>query len=169
MNLAQAACNEANHLLDSAMIKINHCLEQLSDDQVWWRPSDEANSIGNLLLHISGNLRQWGIVPLRGEKDLRERQEEFDFRGPMDRDELMSLVNRTVSEAKDEFAQLDESRLLTEAVIQGFPVTLYKAMMHTTTHFIGHAHQIILLTRIQLGREYKFQWSPEAERGKLPM
>lgn len=169
MGLANSVCNEAIGLLDAAMIKINHCVDQLSDEQIWWRPSEDINSIGNLLLHISGNLRQWGIVPLSGAQDQRERQSEFDFRGPLERRELLAKVSDTVAEAKSQFSSLGEERLLAETVIQGFPVTFLGAITHTSSHFIGHTQQIILLTRLQLGDKYRFQWSPESDRGNVPI
>ncbi len=169
MALDKAFCREATNLLDSAMIKIDHCLSQLSDEQIWWRPSEDANSIGNLLVHISGNLRQWGVIPISGASDQRDRQREFDLRGEMERDELIALVKKAVADAKSQFSRLDEESLLSETEIQGFKVTLLGAITHTTSHFVGHVQQIILLTRLQLGNKYRFQWSPDADRRNVPI
>ena len=65
--LATEVTRQVSHLLDQSVVKIEHCLNQLSDKQIWTRPRGSVNSIGNLILHLLGNLRQWGIVPLQGK------------------------------------------------------------------------------------------------------
>src|SRR3982074_762610 len=72
--------------------KIERCLEQLTDEEVWWRANQESNSIGNLLLHLSGNARQWIVCGLGGASDQRERQKEFDERALIPRSELSAKV-----------------------------------------------------------------------------
>src|SRR5882724_11589136 len=82
--------DEARRLLVQEYLpKIERCLEKLTDEQVWWRPNPESNSIGNLLLHISGNARQWIVCGLGTATDQRQRQTEFDERNVIPRDELI--------------------------------------------------------------------------------
>ena len=76
-------------LLEESTPRIRKCLESLTDEQIWWRPNDESNSIGNLVLHLSGNVRQWIIAGVAGQVDVRKRQEEFDAKGSMPREELL--------------------------------------------------------------------------------
>ena len=159
MELNQLYCRESLHLLDAAMKKVNHCLAQLSDEQIWWRPASDANSVGNLLLHMSGNLRQWGVIPFSGEPDLRDRDWEFARQDKISRDELLATVNQTIAEARLQIESLGEQQLLQTRRIQGFDTTTVGAISHTTSHFVGHAHQIILLTRLQLGESYRFEWT----------
>ena len=54
---------EKSHSLIAAdyLPKIGRCLERLSDEDVWSRPNEASNSIGNLLLHLRGNITQWII------------------------------------------------------------------------------------------------------------
>jgi hypothetical protein len=85
-DLARAVGHEAGQVLTSALGKINHCLGQLSDEQVWWRSQPSLNSIGNLILHLSGNLRQWLVAGLGDAKDVRDRPAEFAERGPIPKD-----------------------------------------------------------------------------------
>ncbi len=160
MELAQLYCRESVHLLDASMKKINHCLAQLSDEQIWWRPFPDANSIGNLLLHVSGNLRQWAVVPISGEPDSRDRESEFARRNPVARAELLSLLNQTLADVRFRIEHLDNQQLLQTRQIQGFETTTLGAISHTTSHFVGHTHQIILLTRLQLGDDYQYEWTP---------
>ena len=75
------------------------CLEQLSEDEIWWRPNEASNSAGNLVLHLCGNMRQWIISGLGGAKDIRERDKEFSERGPMARGALGERFRQTVKES----------------------------------------------------------------------
>jgi uncharacterized damage-inducible protein DinB len=162
-------CVISSDLLDQSMIKICHCLAQLTEDQIWWRPEPGLNSIGNLCLHVCGNLRQWGIVPLTGTEDTRQREEEFSKEIRMSTTELLRVLDSTVLESKKNWLNVGEAKLLERRTIQGFEVSLMQAISHTSTHFVGHTHQIIMLTRMQLGDGYQYQWTAESDRGQLPI
>ena len=82
-DLAHAVGIEAGRELEAAFGRIKHCLRQLSEEQVWWRPSPALNSIGNLILHLCGNLRQWIVAGLGGAADHRNRPSEFAEPGPL--------------------------------------------------------------------------------------
>ena len=167
--IARRFINESKDLLDASMVKIEHCIKQLDDKQLWWRPQESMNSIGNLVLHLEGNLRQWGIVGVRQLTDERERESEFAQRDIIESETVMEKLRQTVAEAKATFEDLDPDSLPSERVIQGFETTVLGAMTHTCSHFVGHAHQIIHLARLQLGESYEFQWAPDADRKKLPI
>lgn len=169
LRITNEFCRQSVELLNQAEIKSRHCLEQLSDDQIWWRPEPSINSVGNLIRHIVGNLRQWGIVPLTGEKDDRDRPREFAASESLSRSELIDRQTKTIAQAGQLWSQLEPEQLNKPMLIQGFEVSLLQAIMHTSTHFVGHTHQIVLLTRIQLGSEYKFQWTSDDDRGSLPV
>src|SRR6185436_5232970 len=94
---SQAFIKESRRLLvEEYLPKIERCLEKLTDEQIWWRPNAESNSIGNLLLHLSGNARQWIVCGLGGAPDERVRQAEFDERRTIPRDELLATLRGTV-------------------------------------------------------------------------
>jgi uncharacterized damage-inducible protein DinB len=140
---------EARRLLGEEYLpKIERCLEKLTDEQVWWRPNLESNSIGNLLLHISGNARQWIVCGLGTAADQRQRQTEFDRREVISREELLGKLRTTVSEIDDVLAGFDPARLLDEYQIQGTTSTALAAIFHVTEHFSMHTGQIILLTKM---------------------
>ena len=84
--LATAIATETDRRLEASVGKIRHCVAQLSDEQLWWRPAESMNSIGNLVLHLAGNLRQWIVSGVGGETDTRERGREFAERGLVSRD-----------------------------------------------------------------------------------
>ena len=148
-DIAQSFTHEARRLLlEEYLPKIERCLERLTDEQVWWRPNPESNSIGNLLLHISGNARQWIVCGLGGANDERQRQTEFDEREGISREELLGKLRKTVSEIDDVLAGFDPSRLLDEYQIQGNASTALAAIFHVTEHVSMHTGQIILLTKM---------------------
>jgi uncharacterized damage-inducible protein DinB len=134
-------------LREEYLPKIERCLERLTDKQIWWRANPESNSIGNLLLHLSGNAHQWIVAGLGGQIDQRKRQTEFDERSVISRDELLSRIKTTLKEVDETLAQFDESRLLDTFLIQGTNVTALDAIFHVTEHFSMHTGQIILLTK----------------------
>ena len=160
---------ESGELLEQAMIKIRHCLSQLSPEQIWWRERPDANSVGNLILHICGNLRQWSVAGIAGIADDRDRDGEFAQRDILSARELLQHADTVVAAAGAVFDGLDAEHLQQHRTIQGFDVTVMGAIMHTTTHFVGHTHQIIYITRQILGDRYRFQWVSDSERGRLPI
>lgn len=136
--------------------KIERCLEKLTDEQIWWRSNSESNSIGNLILHLSGNARQWIVCGLGTEPDARVRQAEFDERRTIPRDELLTRLRTTVTAADDTLAIFDPYQLLDRFKIQGTEVTALAAIFHVTEHFSMHTGQIIMLVKMLAERDLKF-------------
>ena len=167
--LATAVGTEAANELASALGKINHCLGQLTDEQVWWRSRPSLNSIGNLILHLCGNVRQWIVAGLGGAADSRDRPAEFAERGPIPKDELLRRLEDVVDEARAVLARLTARQLLEARRIQGFDVTGVAAIFDSVPHFRGHTQEIIGMTRVLLGDAYQFAWQPTtAEQGAAP-
>ncbi len=156
-------------MLDQTLVKLRNCLKQLDDQQVWWRPDPSLNSIGNLVLHMCGNLRQWSTIGLTHRPDDREREKEFEAQTGYSAVELLQLAEHSVSDSKQVIRGITGEQLAESFIIQGFEVSGLKAILHTTSHFVGHTHQIILMTRMQLGSDYNFAWSPCDGTGELPV
>ena len=136
------------HLAEDFLPKIERCLEVLSDEQVWWRANEQSNSVGNLLLHLSGNVRQWIVCGLGGASDSRDRDSEFAQRSVIPREELFGRLKQTVDEAVSVLGRLDPDRLLEERRIQGLEVSMIDAVLHVVEHFSMHTGQIILMTKM---------------------
>ena len=158
--LAAAVGAAAAHELDSALSRIKHCLGQLSDEQVWRRSRPGLNSIGNLILHLCGNLRQWVVAGLGGALDVRNRPAEFAERGPVPKEELVRSLEAVVEESKRVLDGVDARQLAEPRRIQGFDVTGVAAMFDSVPHFRGHTQEIVHMARLQLGDAYKFAWTP---------
>ena len=131
---------------------IERAIAPLSDDQVWWRPNVDSNSIGNLMLHLAGNVRQWivgGIGQLPNERD---RQQEFDERTLIAKNELLAKLRGVIDEADAVLAGLDEANLLERRTIQGSDLTVEEALYHVVEHFSGHTAQILWIAKSQVGK-----------------
>jgi uncharacterized damage-inducible protein DinB len=164
--------SQAEHILNEVYLpRILSCLKELSPEQIWWRPNDASNSIGNLVLHLQGNVRQWIISGLGGEPDTRHRDEEFNRRRSMPRRELMRGLRTTVGEASRVLRKLSAEDLTRVHRTQKHRVTGLEAAFHVAEHFSHHAGQIILLTKMLTGNDLKFTRLPGEKRKaarKLP-
>ena len=155
--VSETFIEECRSLLTTSLLpRIERCLEKLNDESIWLRPNSESNSIGNLLLHLSGNVRQWIVSGIGGAADHRIRQQEFDEHSIIPRTELMRNLKNSVHEADKVLAGLDPESLLERRKIQGREVTLFYAILHVAEHFSMHTGQIILLAKILLAKDLKF-------------
>jgi len=135
-------------LIGDYLPKIERCVALLTDEQIWWRANSASNSIGNLLLHLSGNVRQWIVVGLGGAEDKRDRDAEFAQRDVIPRDELLTRLRDTLHEADQTLGNFDDERLLDQFRIQGVETSALAAIMHVVEHFSMHTGQIILLAKM---------------------
>jgi uncharacterized damage-inducible protein DinB len=136
--------------------RIRSCLDQLPEDDLWWRPNAQSNSVGNLLLHLSGNVRQWIVSGVGGEPDTRERHAEFEAEGGRSGPELLALLEDTVRDADRVLEALDPGRLLEPLVIQGTDTTVLAAIYHVVEHFGMHTGQIAYVTKLRTGTDLGF-------------
>jgi uncharacterized damage-inducible protein DinB len=143
-------------LVGDYLPKIERCVTLLTDEQIWWRANPASNSIGNLLLHLSGNVRQWIVVGLGGAVDERDRDAEFAQRDLISRDELLTRLRETLREADQTLTNFDDQRLPDPFRIQGIEVTALAAIMHVVEHFSMHTGQIILLTKLLTAADLHF-------------
>lgn len=143
-------------LVEEYLPKIERCLERLSDEQIWWRPNEESNSIGNLVLHLCGNARQWIVSGVGGAADGRDRDAEFARREAVPRDELFALLRTTLADIDNVLKTLTPETLLEQRTIQGSDVDVLEAIFHVTEHFSMHTGQIIMLTKMLTSSDLRF-------------
>ena len=136
--------------------RILSCLDQLSDEQIWWRPNESSNSIGNLILHLSGNVRQWIGSGLGGLPDARKRQAEFDERNPITRADLVRILTGTMTIAREIIEHIPESELLRKRPVQTFRESGLSILIHVTEHFSYHTGQIAYITKMITDRSLDF-------------
>ena len=156
-SMSTAFINQAIDFLTGEYLpKIERCLEQLSDEQIWWRSNEQCNSIGNLILHLSGNARQWIVCGLGFEPDHRMRDAEFAQRDALPRTELLQLLRSTVGDVERVLRQLHPSTVLEKRTIQGSEVDVLHAIFHVIEHFSMHTGQIIMLTKMLTEKDLRF-------------
>jgi hypothetical protein len=167
-SVGRAYLEETRRRIAACRERIGHCLGQLDDRQVWWRPHESMNSIANLVLHLCGNLRQWVVSGVGGAADVRDRPQEFAEQGPIPKAELLLRLEEVLGEADAVLAETDERQLLEPRRIQGFDETVLSAIFDSLAHLSGHTQEIICLTRVQRGDAYRFAWTPATPEQGAP-
>lgn len=143
-------------LLDVSLPQIRTCLAQLSDEELWLRPNEQSNSMGNLVLHLCGNVRQYVIAGLGGAADVRERAKEFAERGPVPRAALLERLEQTLAEAGKVLDRLDPAGILEKQTVQGFEYDGVGILIHVVEHFSYHTGQIAYFVKARKGIDLGF-------------
>jgi uncharacterized damage-inducible protein DinB len=136
--------------------RIEDCLARLTAEQVWARGHENENAIGNLVLHLCGNVRQWIIAGVGGQPDIRLRDREFTARGDVESAELGERLKSTVEEAVAVIGQVTAARLAAVVTIQKYELTVLEAIAHVVEHFAQHTGQIIFATKMLTGQDLGF-------------
>ena len=136
--------------------KLRAAVESLPATAVWWRANDSSNSVGNLLLHLAGNVRQWIVGGVGARQSARDRAAEFAARDGADAQTLLAEVDRTLDEAVAVIAQLSPDDLSSARTIQGRDVTVLDAIYHVVEHFSLHLGQIILIAKLHTPGAVRF-------------
>lgn len=136
--------------------RIKECLGRLSYEQVWARGSENENAIGNLVLHLCGNVRQWIGSGVAGRPDIRVRDREFAACGEVQSSELWERLEGTVEDAMAVLAAVTPERLREEVTVQAYRLTVLEAIYHVVEHFAQHTGQIIHATKQLTGEDLGF-------------
>ena len=128
--------------MDESVRMIEIAMEKFDETQVWQRPNSSLNSLGNLILHLCGNMTQYGIDSLKDQADRRDRDAEFDQEDGMTKAELLQQLRETVAEVKATFSNTDTERLLAHRKVQGFDFSGIGNIIHVVEHFSYHTGQI---------------------------
>src|SRR5688500_13769959 len=139
--------------------KIERCLDGLSDGDIWWRANEASNSIGNLILHLCGNVTMWIIGGVGSLPFERHRQREFDERRKIPAAELRSRLRDVSQQADEVMSAVGPEDLLSRRQIQGYDVTVLEAIYHVVEHFSMHTGQIIVLSKARVEGDLKL-WKP---------
>lgn len=164
-DIGAAFIRESENRAETARRRINHCLDQLGDDDMWWTPGEGCNSIGVIVQHLLGNLRQWIIAGIGGEPDVRDRPREFKVAERSPKAELHARFNTIIDQVLETFSRLSAQELLEMRTIQGFNRSVFMAIYGTITHLELHAGQISYVTRLRLGSAYE-EYRPPAGKAQ---
>ena len=150
--LNHALCDE----LSAALDRIVHCFGQLTDEQIWSRSRADMNSIGNLVLHLAGNVKQLIVSGVGDVPDDRDRPAEFAARDMIPAGELLGRLSQAVEKAQDAIRTASPEALLGPVKVKKYDWTGMQAVVRSIAHFRGHTQEIIHMTRERLGANYEF-------------
>jgi hypothetical protein len=163
----EAFVSESRKTLAGAARRVEHAIEQLSDDDLWWRPHPAMNAIGNLVLHVCGNLGQWVLSGVGTAPERRNRPAEFAARDPIAKADLLAQFRQTVAAVDAVIAAVPAhgpGSLLDRRRIQSYDTTVLAAIYHAISHLEGHAQEMIYIARLRRGDAYRFLWTPKANQ-----
>lgn len=136
-------------LFKECIPRLKKCLGELSEAQIWYRPNEHSNSVGNITLHLCGNVRQWVIAGLGRQKDVRERQQEFDEKGPISTELLIQKVEQLMIEVDQVLDATTVEDLLTKRMVQGiFEESGLSILVHVVEHFSYHVGQVTYVVKM---------------------
>ena len=133
--------------------RIDDCLSRLDDRKVWLRDSENMNAVGNLVLHLCGNVRQWAVSGIGGAADIRQRDAEFGAREGASRDDLRRMLQDTVGQAVWVITGITAERLTERLTVQKYTLTVLEAVCTIVEHFAQHTGQIIFATKLLTGED----------------
>jgi uncharacterized damage-inducible protein DinB len=133
--------------------RIADCLGKLSEEQIWARPNESSNSVGNLVLHLCGNMRQWIGHGVAGQPDIRARDREFAARGGVSASDLKERLAGTVEATVAQVRAVTDERLAETIRPQGYEISVLAAIYHVVEHFSYHTGQILWITKAALDED----------------
>jgi len=136
--------------------RVERYVSELSEEEVWWRQHETNNSVGNLMLHLTGNLGQFVLSGIGGTKDTRIKEKEFSERRRIPKEELVRGLKQALSAADTTLSQLDPSRLLETTTVQDRERRIFEVIAVVVEHFALHCGQIIYITKLKTGKDLKF-------------
>ncbi len=135
-------------LFEENVPRLKKCVGELTDSQIWYRPNLHSNSVGNLVLHLCGNVRQWILAGVGGEKDVRERQKEFDEKGPISTEKMLKDLDDLIMAVDQVLDQIEASALLKMYDVQGYKESGLSILIHVTEHFSYHIGQMTYIVKM---------------------
>ena len=136
--------------------KLKHCVERMSEEDVWWRPNEQSNSVGNLILHLCGNMKEWIVKSISGEEFERHRDAEFAERRPRPKAELIANIEAAVGEVDRVLEQIPPTRLFERIPVQVYKSSRLQVIYHVVEHFSYHLGQILYIYKLRTGSDAGF-------------
>lgn len=154
--ISKAFLRESKMRVAQARLSVMHCLDQLNDEDVWWEPKEGENSVGILIQHLMGSLRQRIVSEIGREKDVRDRKKEFSSETRKSKEELKTRFNDTLDQVVEVFDRQANANLLEPRYIKEFKSTALGVIYYSMGHLDLHVGQIVMLTKMRVGDKYKY-------------
>jgi len=156
MSVRKEFTAQSIYYIDKSTPRIKTCLDQISEDQLWKKPSPVSNSIGNIILHLCGNITQYILSALGQVEDKRDRPKEFSAEGGYNRAELFSKLEKTVSDANKVIKGMNKKKLLKIYKVQGEELSGVGIIVHVTEHYSYHTGQVAFYTKLLTNQDLGF-------------
>ena len=142
--------------IDESMRMVSKSLEITDESDIWKKPNSSSNSIGNLILHLCGNITQYIIASLGSKLDIRDRDLEFSITGGVTKKKLLSRLTEVVEQSKNIIANASEEELMRIREVQGFSLSGIGVVIHVVEHLSYHTGQIAYLVKLLKDRDLGF-------------
>lgn len=156
MNFSNEFLQQSIYFISLNPSRIEKCLHQLTEEQVWEKPNASSNSIGNMILHLCGNITQYIHSSLGNEKDTRKRDIEFSTKGGFSKIELLEKISKVTEKAIYVLQNVSVNELLRKRMVQGFEYTGIGIIIHVTEHYSYHVGQIAYWTKFLADQDLGF-------------
>ncbi len=143
-------------LFEESFPRLKKCLQELTVEEIWQRPNANSNSVGNLVLHLCGNARQWIVSGLGGQPDTRQRQQEFDEKGPLPTTQLMDMLDVLRRDIEEVLQRVEPEELLRQRPVQVYEETGLSILVHVVEHFSYHVGQITYYVKLRKNVSLKY-------------
>ena len=147
-NFQQEFVKGSIYRINESTKRVTKCLGEIDEIELWKRPNEHSNSIGNIMLHLCGNIGQYIISSLGQVEDICERDKEFSANETFKKNELLIKLQQTTSEAIAVMESLDESALVKQYHVQGFQLSGIGIIIHVTEHYSYHTGQIAFWVKL---------------------
>lgn len=134
-------------LFEESIPRLKQCLGELSEEQIWQRPNEHSNSVGNLVIHLCGNMRQWILSGLAGQPDIRERDKEFSQRDPIPTHQLIQQLDELAEQVDKALDDVQPEDLLSGHDVQIYRESGLSILVHVVEHFSYHVGQITYIVK----------------------
>lgn len=148
--------------------KIKTCLDELTEEEIWQQPNPSSNSVGNMILHLCGNITQYILSSLGGAEDKRERDKEFSTQGGLNKKELFDKLQSTFTQAVFVIGNVSPEKMLLKRSVQGYQLSAIGIIIHVVEHYSYHTGQIIFWTKLLKDKDLGFYFNVDLNKKNVP-
>jgi len=156
MNTVNEFITQSVQRIEINLPRIEKCLNELDEEEIWLRPNYPSNSVGNLILHLCGNITQYIISSIGGMDDNRRRDEEFSAEGGLTKTELLDKITGVINSAIEIIKNMSEDDLLKVSNVQVYELSGIAKIIHVTEHLSFHTGQIVFWTKLLKEKDLGF-------------
>ena len=165
MNVNQLLSKEIEiRIIECGIYRIISCMEKLKEDQLYYRPNENSNSINNQVLHLDGNVRQWLIATMSNTGDSRQRIMEFDPNNRKSKSELITILNQLEKEIRGILMNIESVDLTEIQAVQCYNESNLSIIVHVIEHFSYHVGQITYITKMLLDIDTEYYADQELDK-----